>query len=302
MSGRKFAMTLLGRSISGGQVSRFHIVKSKKGNDDIMATYDWQERHIIGLDGREIALETKDLHVYYGSNESIKGIDMKFEKNKITALIGPSGSGKSTYLRSLNRMNDTIAIAKVTGEINYQGVDVNKQNVNVYEMRKHIGMVFQRPNPFSKSIYRNITFALERQGIKDKKILDEAVETSLKQAALWDQVKDDLDKSALALSGGQQQRLCIARAIAVKPDILLMDEPASALDPISTMQLEETMMALKENYTIIIVTHNMQQAARASDYTGFFYSGDLIEYDKTAKIFTRPELKSTGDYVSGHFG
>ncbi|MFZ2734924.1 MAG: phosphate ABC transporter ATP-binding protein, partial [Lactococcus raffinolactis] len=202
-----------------------------------MATYDWQERHIIGLDGREIALETKDLHVYYGSNESIKGIDMKFEKNKITALIGPSGSGKSTYLRSLNRMNDTIAIAKVTGEINYQGVDVNKQNVNVYEMRKHIGMVFQRPNPFSKSIYRNITFALERQGIKDKKILDEAVETALKQAALWDQVKDDLDKSALALSGGQQQRLCIARAIAVKPDILLMDEPASALDPISTMQL-----------------------------------------------------------------
>ena len=267
-----------------------------------MATYDWQERHIIGLDGREIALETKDLHVYYGSNESIKGIDMKFEKNKITALIGPSGSGKSTYLRSLNRMNDTIAIAKVTGEINYQGVDVNKQNVNVYEMRKHIGMVFQRPNPFSKSIYRNITFALERQGIKDKKILDEAVETALKQAALWDQVKDDLDKSALVLSGGQQQRLCIARAIAVKPDILLMDEPASALDPISTMQLEETMMTLKENYTIIIVTHNMRQAARASDYTGFFYSGDLIEYDKTAKIFTRPELKSTGDYVSGHFG
>ena len=259
-----------------------------------MATYDWTQRHIIGLEDKEIALETKDLHVYYGTNESIKGIDMKFEKNKITALIGPSGSGKSTYLRSL--------IAKVTGEISYQGVDVNIQNVNVYEMRKHIGMVFQRPNPFSKSIYRNITFALERQGVKDKKTLDEVVETALRQAALWDQVKDDLNKSALALSGGQQQRLCIARAIAMKPDILLMDEPASALDPISTMQLEETMMELKKNYTIIIVTHNMQQAARASDYTGFFYSGDLIEYDKTKKIFTLPELQSTGDYVSGHFG
>ena len=190
----------------------------------------------------------------------------------------------------------------MTGEILYEGIDVNRPEINVYEMRKHIGMVFQRPNPFAKSIYRNITFAHERAGVRDRKVLDEIVETSLKQAALWDQVKDDLHKSALTLSGGQQQRLCIARAISVKPNILLMDEPASALDPIATMQLEETMFELKNNYTIIIVTHNMQQAARASDYTGFFYLGDLIEYDKTANIFQNAKLQSTNDYVSGHFG
>ena len=267
-----------------------------------MTEYNWNEKHIITFPEEKVALSTKDLHVYYGKKESIKGIDMQFEKNKITALIGPSGSGKSTYLRSLNRMNDTIDIAKVTGQILYQGIDVNRSDINVYEMRKHIGMVFQRPNPFAKSIYRNITFAHERAGVKDKKILDELVETSLKQAALWDQVKDDLHKSALTLSGGQQQRLCIARAISVKPDILLMDEPASALDPIATMQLEETMFELKKDYTIIIVTHNMQQAARASDYTGFFYLGDLIEYDTTANIFQHAKLQSTHDSVSGHFG
>lgn len=197
-----------------------------------MSKYNWDEKHIITFPEEKVALSTKDLHVYYGKNESIKGIDMQFEKNKITALIGPSGSGKSTYLRSLNRMNDTIDIAKVTGQILYRGIDVNRPEINVYEMRKHIGMVFQRPNPFAKSIYHNITFAHERAGVKDKKVLDEIVETSLRQAALWDQVKDDLHKSALMLSGGQQQRLCIARAISVKPDILLMDEPASALDPL----------------------------------------------------------------------
>lgn len=199
-------------------------------------------------------------------------------------------------------MNDTIDIANVTGQILYEGIDVNSKDMNVYEIRKHIGMVFQRPNPFAKSIYRNITFAYERAGIKDKKVLDEIVETSLKQAALWEQVKDDLHKSAFTLSGGQQQRLCIARAIAVKPDILLMDEPASALDPIATMQLEETMFELKKNYTIIIVTHNMQQAARASDYTAFFYLGDLIEYDKTKNVFQNARCQTTNDYVSGHFG
>ncbi|AXQ78731.1 phosphate ABC transporter ATP-binding protein [Streptococcus chenjunshii] len=267
-----------------------------------MAEYNWNEKHIITFPQDKIALETKDLHVYYGSNESIKGIDMQFEKNKITALIGPSGSGKSTYLRSLNRMNDTIDIARVTGQVLYEGIDVNRPEINVYEMRKHIGMVFQRPNPFAKSVYKNITFAHERAGIRDKNILDEIVETSLKQAALWDQVKDDLHKSALMLSGGQQQRLCIARAISVKPDILLMDEPASALDPIATMQLEETMFELRKDYTIIIVTHNMQQAARASDYTAFFYLGDLIEYDKTNDVFQNAKLRSTSDYVSGHFG
>lgn len=269
---------------------------------NIVADYNWNERHIITFPEEKVALSTKDLHVYYGGKEAIKGIDMQFEKNKITALIGPSGCGKSTYLRSLNRMNDTIDIAKVTGEILYEGIDVNKPEMNVYEVRKHIGMVFQRPNPFAKSIYRNITFAHERAGVKDKNILDEIVETSLKQAALWDQVKDNLHKSAFTLSGGQQQKLCIARAIAVKPDILLMDEPASNLDPIATMQLEETMFDLKENYTIIIVTHNMQQAARASDYTAFFYLGDLIEYDKTTNIFQNAKLQSTNDYVSGRFG
>ncbi len=267
-----------------------------------MAEYNWNEKHIITFPEEKVALSTKDLHVYYNGKESIKGIDMQFEKNKITALIGPSGSGKSTYIRSLNRMNDTIDIAKVTGEVLYEGIDVNGPDINVYEMRKHIGMVFQRPNPFAKSIYKNITFAHERAGIKDKKILDEIVETSLKQAALWNQVKDDLHKSAFTLSGGQQQRLCIARAISVKPEILLMDEPASALDPIATMQLEETMFDLKKNYTIIIVTHNMQQAARASDYTAFFYLGDLIEFDKTVNIFQNAKLQSTSDYVSGHFG
>ncbi|CAD5900297.1 phosphate ABC transporter ATP-binding protein [Carnobacterium maltaromaticum] len=261
------------------------------------------ESHIYRMNqGQNVALSTDDIHVWYGQNEAIKGVSLEFEKNKIASLIGPSGCGKSTYLRSLNRMNDEIANTNVTGKIMYQGIDVNADNVDVYEMRKNIGMVFQRPNPFSKSIYENITFALKRHGIKDKHELDEIVETSLKQAALWDQAKDILHKSALALSGGQQQRLCIARAIAMKPDILLLDEPASALDPISTSKVEDTLLALKEHYTIIIVTHNMQQAARISDYTAFFYMGNVIEYDETRKIFTRPKIQSTEDYVSGHFG
>lgn len=268
-----------------------------------MKEYNWDETNIINLsESQDIALYTNDLHVWYGNNEAIKGVDLQFEKNKITSLIGPSGCGKSTYLRSLNRMNDSIAYTKITGQIMYKGVDVNSKEVDVYEMRKRIGMVFQRPNPFSKSIYENITFALKQHGEKDKKKLDEIVETTLKQAALWDQVKDNLDKSALALSGGQAQRLCIARAIAMKPDILLLDEPASALDPISTSKVEETLINLRNDYTIIIVTHNMQQAARISDYTAFFYLGKVIEYDETRKIFTRPKIQATEDYVSGHFG
>ncbi|MEG0285386.1 MULTISPECIES: phosphate ABC transporter ATP-binding protein PstB [Vagococcus] len=269
-----------------------------------MKKYNLDETHIIQLDETEkkIELATDDLHVWYGQNEAIKGVSLQFEKNKITSLIGPSGCGKSTYLRSLNRMNDEIDGTSITGKIIYENTDVNSKEVDVYEMRKHIGMVFQRPNPFSKSIYDNITFALRRHGLKDKNELDEIVETSLKQAALWDQVKDNLNKSALALSGGQQQRLCIARAIAMKPDILLLDEPASALDPISTSKVEETLINLKENYTIIIVTHNMQQASRISDYTAFFYMGQVMEYDKTRKIFTRPKIQATDDYVSGHFG
>ena len=266
-----------------------------------MKEYNLSETNIISLN-EPVALHTEDLHVWYGENEAIKGVDLEFEKNKITALIGPSGCGKSTYLRSLNRMNDGIANTKTTGKIIYKDVDVNTKEVDVYEMRKRIGMVFQRPNPFSKSIYENITFALKQHGLKDQKQLDEIVETSLKQAALWDQVKDNLKKSALALSGGQQQRLCIARAIAMKPDILLLDEPASALDPISTGKVEETLINLKDDYTIVIVTHNMQQAARISDYTAFFYLGKVIEYDHTRKIFTRPKIQATEDYVSGHFG
>ncbi|GKQ43051.1 phosphate import ATP-binding protein PstB 2 [Companilactobacillus sp. RD055328] len=250
----------------------------------------------------EMAMTTEDLKVFYGDHEALHSASLQFERYKITSLIGASGSGKSTFLRSLNRMNDTVSSARVEGEIMYRDLDINSDAVDVYEMRKHVGMVFQRPNPFSKSIYENITFALEQHGEHDKKKLDEIVETTLKQASLWNQVKDDLHKSALALSGGQQQRLCIARAIAMKPDILLMDEPASALDPISTQKVEETMMNLKKDFTIIIVTHNMQQAARISDYTAFFNMGEVIEFNETRKIFTRPRMKLTEDYVSGHFG
>jgi phosphate transport system ATP-binding protein len=266
--------------------------------------YNWNERNIISLSHqeKEVALYTRDLRIFYGENESVKGVSLEFEKNKITSLIGPSGNGKSTYLRALNRMSDNIAIASVKGQVFYKDVDINSKKVDVYAMRKHIGMVFQRPNPFSKSIRKNITFALERFGLKDQQKLDEIVKTSLKKAALWDQVKDELDKSALTLSGGQKQRLCIARSIAMQPDILLLDEPASALDPISTSIVEETLLDLKKDYTIIIVTHNMQQAARISDYTAFFYAGEVIEYDQTKKIFTRPKIQATEDYVSGHFG
>lgn len=263
----------------------------------------WLERNIVDPSERHdspIVLETKQLRVFYGENEAIHEGDLKFPEHQITALIGPSGSGKSTFLRSLNRMNDGVATVK--GQILYRGVDVNQPEIDVYEMRRRIGMVFQRPNPFSKSIYDNIVFALRRRGVTDKATLEEIVETSLKQAAIWDEVKDSLQKSALALSGGQQQRLCIARAIAVQPDILLLDEPASALDPISTGKLEETLMTLKQKYTIIIVTHNMQQAARISDYTAFFNMGRALEYNETSKIFTRPKVQLTNNYVAGDFG
>jgi phosphate transport system ATP-binding protein len=265
--------------------------------------YSLDDRFIRTLPAEaELAISTDDLRVFYGDKEAVHGVSLPFERYKITSLIGPSGSGKSTFLRSLNRMNDTVAGSRVTGRINYRGLDLNGSNIDVYEMRRRIGMVFQRPNPFAKSIYDNITFAPRRFGEHDKQTLDELVETSLRSAALWDEVKDKLHKSAFALSGGQQQRLCIARAIAMQPDVLLMDEPASALDPISTAAVEETMLKLKENYTIIIVTHNMQQAARISDYTAFFYSGQCLEFDETRRIFTRPKIKATDDYVGGHFG
>ncbi|MGL5899186.1 MAG: phosphate ABC transporter ATP-binding protein PstB [Lactobacillaceae bacterium] len=256
----------------------------------------------LNKEGNEIAISTDDLHVWYGSHEAIHGVSLAFERFKISALIGASGSGKSTYLRSLNRMNDNIYGTKVLGKIYYRGLNINSDKIDVYEMRKHIGMVFQQPNPFAKSIYDNITFALKQHGERNKEKLDEIVEKTLKQAALWDQVKDKLHTSALALSGGQAQRLCIARAIAMQPDILLMDEPASALDPVSTQAVEDTMVQLKDKYTIIIVTHNMQQAARISDYTAFFHQGDVYEYDRTKNIFLHPHIKLTDDYVSGHFG
>ncbi|MTV81703.1 phosphate ABC transporter ATP-binding protein PstB [Secundilactobacillus folii] len=266
-----------------------------------MQAYDLSQNHIV-MPPEEIALSTNQLQVFYGSNQtqSMTDASLSFPRFQITALIGASGSGKSTYLRSLNRMNDRIA--RVEGEIMYRNTNINSRQVNVYEVRKHIGMVFQKPNPFAKSITDNITFALKAAGITDKKELRERVETSLKEAALWDEVKDDLNTSALSLSGGQQQRLCIARAIAMKPDILLLDEPASALDPISTAKLEMTLKELVKNYTIIIVTHNMQQASRISTYTAFFHLGHVIEYDKTTAIFQTPTMQATRDYVTGHFG
>ena len=249
-----------------------------------MSKYNWDEKHIITFPEEKVALSTKDLHVYYGKNESIKGVDMQFEKNKITALIGPSGSGKSTYLRSLNRMNDTIDIAKVTGQILYRGIDVNRPEINVYEMRKHIGMVFQRPNPFAKSIYRNITFAHERAGVKDKKVLDEIVETSLRQAALWDQVKDDLHKSALTLSGGQQQRVAIARSLVSEAPVILADEPTGNLDPKTAGDIVELLKSLaqKTGKCVIVVTHS-KEVAQASDITLELKDKKLTETRNTSK-------------------
>lgn len=249
---------------------------------------------------REIALETKNVQVYYGDNHAMHDASLQFPRYSITALIGASGSGKSTYLRSLNRMND--GIARVDGKIMYRGLNINSNEVDIYQMRRRIGMVFQRPNPFAKSIHNNISFPLHEMGIKDKSKINEIVESSLKQAALWDEVKDDLGRSALSLSGGQQQRLCIARSLAMNPDILLMDEPASALDPISTYKLEMTLSDLKDQYTIIIVTHSMEQASRLSDYTAFLHMGKIVEFDTTKNIFTNPTMKLTEDYVSGNFG
>lgn len=246
------------------------------------------------------ALTTKQLNVYYGEKHAMQDASLQFAENSITALIGASGSGKSTYLRSLNRMNDRVA--RVTGEIMYQGVNINDPAINVYEVRKQIGMVFQRPNPFPMSIQDNLTLALIENGITNSTTLEERVESSLRAAALWDEVKDKLNKSALALSGGQQQRLCIARAVAMRPDILLLDEPASALDPLSTARVEETLLELRKHYTLIIVTHNMQQASRISDYTAFFQMGQVIEYDKTQRLFTTPQVQLTEDYISGNFG
>ncbi len=246
-------------------------------------------------------IKLKDVNFYYGQSRALTDISMTFGKNKVTALIGPSGCGKSTLLRLLNRMNDLIDGTRVEGEILFEEKNIYAPDVDPVEIRRKIGMVFQKPNPFPKTIYNNIAYGPKLTGVMSSD-LDSLVEQSLKQAVLWEEVKDVLNKSAMNLSGGQQQRLCIARALAMKPDILLMDEPTSALDPISTAKIEELIEELKKDYTIIIVTHNMQQAARISDQTAFFYIGNLVEYNKTEKIFTKPDMKQTEDYITGRFG
>ncbi len=250
----------------------------------------------------EPIIELADLSLFYGQSKALKNISFTIREKIVTAFIGPSGCGKSTLLRCLNRMNDLIDGVRIEGEVKIHGHDIYARAVDVIELRKRVGMVFQRSNPFPKSIYENIAYALRLHGVREKTKINEVVEQSLRGAALWDEVKDRLHASALGLSGGQQQRLCIARAIAIRPEIILMDEPASALDPIATAKIEELILDLKKDFTIVIVTHNMQQAARISDYTAFFYLGELVEYDATSKIFTNPAKKQTEDYVTGRFG
>ncbi len=247
-------------------------------------------------------IEIKDTNLYYGNFYALKNINMSIKEKHITALIGPSGCGKSTLLKTLNRMNDLIEGIRIQGNIFLDGEDIYRENYDVNLLRKRVGMVFQRPNPFPMSIYDNIAYGPRVHGIRDRKRLDEIVENSLKLAAIWDEVKDNLKKNALSLSGGQQQRICIARALAVEPEVLLMDEPTSALDPISTAKIEELIQELKKDYTIVIVTHNMQQATRISDYTAFLLKGELIEYEKTERIFSVPKDKRTEDYITGRFG
>ncbi len=247
-------------------------------------------------------IEVQDMHLYYGETEALKGISMQIPKKRITAFIGPSGCGKSTLLRSFNRMNDLVDGVRIEGKVTLDGHDIYGKDVDVADLRRRVGMVFQKPNPFPKSIYENVAYGLRIQGIKNKRLLDETVEWALRSAALWDETKDRLHESALGMSGGQQQRLVIARTIAVKPEVLLLDEPASALDPISTLKIEELINDLKDRFTIVIVTHNMQQAARVSDYTAFMYLGKLLEFDSTDKLFTNPASKQTEDYITGRYG
>jgi phosphate transport system ATP-binding protein len=249
-----------------------------------------------------LTIDAKNVDFYYSEYHALKNINIEVEKNKVVALIGPSGCGKSTFLRILNRMNDLIPGTRMTGTVLVEGEDIYAPNVHVDELRKQVGMVFQKPNPFPKSIFENVAYGLRVNGINDKDYIEQRVIESIKSAALWDEVKDKLKKSAFALSGGQQQRLCIARALAISPKVVLMDEPASALDPISTAKIEDLIYELKKDYTIIIVTHNMQQASRVSDKTAYFYLGEIIEFDETTKIFTNPQQLSTQNYITGRFG
>lgn len=250
----------------------------------------------------DVKMSVKDLDLYYGQKQALKNINMDIHSNAITALIGPSGCGKSTFLKTLNRMNDLIDNVKITGQVTLDGEDIFDRNMDVTMLRKRVGMVFQQPNPFPMSVYDNIAYGPRVHGIKSKAKLDEIVEESLRGAAIWDEVKDNLKKSALRLSGGQQQRICIARALATKPEVILMDEPTSALDPISTTKIEDLMEELKRQYTVVVVTHNMQQAVRVSEYTAFFLVGDMVEYGETKELFTYPKDKRTEDYITGRFG
>ncbi|WP_299182416.1 phosphate ABC transporter ATP-binding protein PstB [uncultured Neptuniibacter sp.] len=261
-----------------------------------------RDSRILNLEDETLALKVNDLKLSYGDNEALHGINMRIPKNRVTAFIGPSGCGKSTLLRCFNRMNDLVDDCSITGEILLDENNIYERSVDIAELRRRVGMVFQKPNPFPKSIYENVAYGLRIQGVTKKRVIDETVEWALKSAALWDEVKDRLHESALGMSGGQQQRLVIARTIAVKPEVLLLDEPASALDPISTLKIEELIHELKNDFTIVIVTHNMQQAARVSDYTAFMYMGDLIEFGVTDTLFTNPEKKQTEDYITGRYG
>ena len=261
-----------------------------------------REPRQLSLQDEQLCLEVKDLNLYYGNKQALTNVNMQIPKQRVSAFIGPSGCGKSTLLRCFNRMNDLVDGVRIEGKIEIDGEDMYNPHVNVAELRRRVGMVFQKPNPFPKSIYENVAYGLRIQGNPGKRELDEVVEKALKGAALWDEVKDRLHDSALGLSGGQQQRLVIARAIAIEPEVLLLDEPASALDPISTLKIEELIYELKERYTIVIVTHNMQQAARVSDYTAFMFMGELVEYGDTDTLFTNPRKKQTEDYITGRYG
>ncbi len=281
------------------------LVKDNPMTEQIKHTLDISaltDKPTIQSEEVDTCIQIRDLNLSYGEKQALFNINMEIPRKQVTAYIGPSGCGKSTLLRSINRMNDLVDSAKIDGEILLDGENIYHKAVNVADLRRRVGMVFQKPNPFPKTIYENVAYGLRIQGVSDRRKLDEIVEKSLRGAALWDEVKDRLNDNALGMSGGQQQRLVIARAIAIEPEVMLLDEPASALDPISTLKIEELIHELKEKYTIVIVTHNMQQAARVSDYTAFMYMGELIEFGATNEIFTHPEKKQTEDYITGRYG
>jgi phosphate transport system ATP-binding protein len=259
-------------------------------------------RRTLNIEREDICIETRGLNLYYGEDQALKDVSLRIPRNRVTAFIGPSGCGKSTLLRCFNRMNDLIDICRIEGEILIDGKNIHDRDVDVAEHRRRVGMVFQKPNPFPKSIFENVAYGLRLQGVNDRRRLAEVVERALRAAALWDEVKDRLEDNAFGLSGGQQQRLVIARAIAIEPEVILLDEPCSALDPISTAKVEELIIELKERYTIVIVTHNMQQAARVSDFTAYMYMGEMVEFDDTARLFTNPRRKATEDYITGRYG